>query len=298
MPVASNNCPLCRGAQWIYEYQEDEEIVARRCLCLERQTLLSYLGPEIFYAKHLQSDLYKPRKNDETNELEGDRTEDNLFLKGSWETVCRHLRWVLASKHRFVPSFNFKILPDQRLLGVWLSKEAYNQRAADVRNDIETFNTLEDLIEGPQLLILRLGFLSTPNRAMPGVLKQALMIREVALKATWIIEGTELFYGDGHRSYDPDVGKYIDDHFDIVTIEDEDGSSAEVDILRIDDGEDTIGMGPGVATPKVIQEGSAVVSRFVPTIDPDPTPRPKFKKYKPGWGRKGGSGGSGLPEVG
>jgi hypothetical protein len=280
--VNSAACPLCKGAQWLYDYSE-EEVIPRRCVCLEKQLLLSFLGPEIFGAKHIPSPLYQPTVSDK-GEVDGDRTEDNLFIKGSWQIVCRHLHWVLAGKRRFSPKFHFKIVSDVQLLSVWLGSEAYKQRSREIRDDVETHNSLSDLISDPTLLIIRLGHLGYNNRAAAGVLKESLGIREVLFKPTWIIEGTDVFFGPGHKTYDDDVGTYVEGRFDIVDV----GGDRQELVL-----DDTVAIGPGLEVPTPSEMDRPITSSRFDVRDPHVEERRKFKAYKPGRGKPS----SGLPDI-
>lgn len=296
-PDDESSCPICKGKQWTYEYNGDE-MLSVPCVCLAKQQLRGFLGPEIASANPVKSDLYKPQLNSDTGKLEGDRTTENLFLKGNWSTICSHLHWALWGKRRFSKNnFFFKIITDEKLLPVWLGNEAYNRRAAKVRDDIETFNSLADLVSDPTLLIIRLGYLGYTNRAAPGVLLQALGIREALYKPTWIVEGSN-YFGEGHFSYSAEVGMYIEDNFDVVDL----GGASKVEerlwaALKVDEAPqekasvpeetDTVAMGPGIDTPKNFDEdGSAREPRFK-------YPQRKKKWRKPGDGSGGGAGGLG-----
>jgi hypothetical protein len=291
--VNSANCQVCKGAQWVYAY-EGEEVIPRRCSCLEKQLLLSFLGPEIFGSKPIASPLYQPYVNAE-GEIEGDRTEDNLFIKGSWRKVCQHFHWALAGKRRFSSTFQFKIATDVNLLSVWFGKESYKERSTKERNDIETYNSLSDFLADPTLVILRLGHLGYTNRAAAGVLKEALGIREVLFKPTWIVEGTDCYFGPGHRAYDDDVASYIDERFDVLDLGGNKSTDDMLASLNLSV-EGDISMGPGAEPPKPNTDVPVVTSsRFEAVIDPQVEVRRKSKQYRPGnWKKK--QGGSGLPD--
>jgi len=277
--VNSAACPLCKGALWLYDYTEDE-IHPRRCICLEKRLLLGFLGPEIFGSKPIRSQLYQPVVNP-AGEIEGDRVEDNLFIKGSWPVVCQHLHWALAGKRRFSTKFHYKIVTDRNLLDVWLGNESYKQRAKEVRDDIETHNSVSDLISDPPLLIIKLGYIYAPNKAAASVFREALGIREVLFRPTWIVEGTLNFYGPGHKTYDYEASEYIDSRFDIVDL----GGADDDNTARIVLGED-VAMGPGIETPREIEAVIPITPRFI-AADPQLDTKPKHKAaFKPGWKRK------------
>jgi hypothetical protein len=83
---------------------------------------------------------------------------------------------------------------------------------------VETYNCLSDFVGSQDLIILRLGYLGYPNKAAPGITKQALGIREVALKPTWIVEEPSSIFGPGHYTYSEDLEEYIGQHFEVVDL--------------------------------------------------------------------------------
>lgn len=211
----SANCPFCKGAQWLYE-TDGEVLVPVRCRCLERKLLHDFLGPEIASAKKLESPLYRPTVN-EAGEVEGDRTEENLFLKGPWSLVCQHLRWVLSGKRLYSQGFRFKIVTNEKLFAVWIGNESYKSRSTEIRNDIETNNRMNDVLEDPTLVILRLDGLVHPNKASANVLLEAIKVREFVYKPLWLVEN-DRYFGPGHPSYNDEVGDYIQERFAIVDL--------------------------------------------------------------------------------
>ena len=296
--VNSANCPHCKGTRWVYK-TDGELLVPIRCECLERKLLHDFLGPEISRAKHIpKSELYQPQAT-ETGEIEGDRTEENLFLKGPWDTVCQHLRWVLAGKRLYSSGFSFRIVSDADLLDIWLGNRSYKQRSIEVRNDIDTYNALNDVLADITLLIVRLGVRKTPNRAAASVLQEALGIRKFLFKPTWIAEDTP-YFGPGHHAYSEDVGAYVHENFDVVDLgrdaKTTDALKALTDTAKqeIDEvfEEGSVGMGVEVESPQFDYKPPETKEVF--------KPRPSYGNtrgaYKPG--RRGNRGGSdGLPEI-
>ena len=279
--VNSANCPLCKGAQWLYE-TKGEEVIPTRCRCLERKLLHDFLGPEIYRAPWVPSSLYNITTN-EAGEVEGDRTEENLFLKGSWAVVCQHLHWALSAKRLYSPRFNFKIVGNDKLMTVWLGLESYTQRSTATRNEIETNNSLDDLLGNAALVIIRLDGLEHHNKAAANVLKEALKVREFGYKPTWLAECGRRF-GPGHPSYNEAVGDYIEERFDIVDLSDEDPKTraqqaaldaAAQDIL--DSG--GVSMGADVETPRLVDPPTSKERFFA---DPEPDPEPDSRRYVPG----------------
>lgn len=255
--VDSSNCPFCKGAQWLYEEYEGDVLIPKRCVCLERKLLRDYLGPEICDVKWVKSELYQPVRNEETGKIEGDLTVSNLFLKGTWAITCQHLRWVLSAKRLYSPGFTFKIITDDRLVRVWLGAEAYRNRSLSIREDVETNNSLSDLLTETALIIIRLGFVKR-NKATPQVLDEALGIRESVNRPTWIVEGSEKSYLPGHPSYSDEVAEHIQKRFRVIDLGgDIQGERETIEAINKEIDEVGITMGADIDTPSAHEiEGS------------------------------------------
>jgi hypothetical protein len=201
-------CPHCKDTGWVAV----DDTTRRKCICAYAKELKEHLGKEIAYARTLeQSPLFVPGKDD--------LTEDDLFIKCDWPKLLPHLKWTLTFK---TLAFKFVIVTDEKIKTVYLGAESYAARAKGLRDDVSTYNCLADLI-GSQydLVIIKLGNLGYPNKAMPGILKEALLLREALGKTTWLIEESDKVFGPGNFSYSPDLHTYIQENFTVVALEGE-----------------------------------------------------------------------------
>ena len=214
----AKKCPECNGRQWLYECKEDDEetLLAVPCICLQRELFRSFLikgsrgSRDIVNADHVKSPLY-------TSDRDG--TQENLLLRCSWETACRHLKWALSAKYRQSNGFFFRVVDDDLLLQVWLGKKAYRARAAGVREDVESFNDLADLLEDPALVIIRLG-IAQRNRALGDVLGLALGIRDRVSKPTWVVEDG-IPYLEDHPNYTDNTYNHLVNYYTTVELKDD-----------------------------------------------------------------------------
>lgn len=210
-------CPYgCDGSGYVVI----DDLHTRECMCSYVKRLYAHLGPEIGGAPRLtgSSPLLWPQDG-------VDLTTKNVVIKGYWTDILPHMRWVLGCKGTM---FRFKVLTDEKLRTVYVGAEAYTSRARSKRDDVETFNTLADIVGAEwDLLIIRLGFLGYKNVAMPGVLQEALMLREVALKPTWLIESPSTPYAPGHFAFSDEAFDYIQRRFEVVEISEFDPTRQE-----------------------------------------------------------------------
>jgi hypothetical protein len=202
-----SSCSRCDGSGFILNPNNDTHV--KQCLCAYAKALKANLGLEIASANLItESPLYKQGAFD--------LTLKDLYIRGDWDTLLSHFKWALGCKG---PMFRFKIVTDENLKTVYVGAESYTSRPRSERDGVQTHNSLGDLIgKDVELVILRLGFIGHKNVAMPGILKEALRLREGIKKITWIVEDPESPFGPGHFSYSDEVAKYIDRNFQVLEL--------------------------------------------------------------------------------
>jgi len=171
----------------------------------------AHLGPEIAKARSLKSSPFYVRGDVHGEPPVRDMTEGNYFFRGTWDQMLPHFKYVLSLKGL---DYRFKIVTDERLKSVFVGDTSYKARHKKQNDNEEPINGLADLVSGPHLLIIRLGFLGYKNVAMPGLLKESLMLREVARKPTWLVENPECVFEHGNHSFSDEVWSYITRNFD------------------------------------------------------------------------------------
>ncbi len=211
----SDEKPLCLKCGGTGKIQVDD-LTVTQCICAFARAMKEHLGSEIALAPNIRDSLLFIAARPEPKV---DRTKDNLFLKGYWVDLLPHIKAALVGRGLF---FRFKVVTDEKLKTVWLGNESYTSRAKGKRDEIETNNSLTDLV-GPDidLVIVRLCTLGHPNRAMPGIIKETIMLRDTSTKATWLVEDPDKgYFGPGSFSYSEELAEYVDRHFEVVDITD------------------------------------------------------------------------------
>jgi hypothetical protein len=206
-------CPLCGDTGFTYNPNDDTSV--QQCVCSYKKSLRIHLGLKIASAplpEGSKSPLFMPAlKRGDPPVV--DRTGDNLFLKSYYGDLLPHLKWALGGKGL---KFRFVILSDEKVLRIWLGSDSHRSQR-EVEDGEGYVESLHDVIGSDvDLFILRLGYLGYPNKSMPGVLHEALMLREAASKPTWIIEQPNSIFGYGHRSYSDDLAEYIQQNFEVI----------------------------------------------------------------------------------
>jgi hypothetical protein len=230
--------------------------------------LANYLGPDLGGAPQIQSSpLYALDGNFATVIV--DRTTENVFVKGSWPVVLPHLRLALGHRYYLRESYRYSILTDERIINVYVGNEGYKARS---KNNDGSFNGLKDLVEAPDLVVVRLGFLGYRNKAAPGALKQALMLREAALKPTWVVQNPA---NDAPVSWDDEIAAYIQEHFDVVDLRKAKTPTAPEppSTMAVEEHQTKLG---------TVKQKPAKPSELVPTHDSDPMGEFRTGISKPG----------------
>lgn len=151
-----------------------------------------------------------------------DLTEVNVYIQRTyWETVKRHLKRALLRRVLRAPNFTFRFTTDEEIKRVFVGNEHYVQRPKAVRENIETYNSLKDLMGSHELVICRLGRLGYKNIAGGGSLKEALMIRETKRLPTWLVDSEpgETAWMQS-ATWNPDVATYVATKFREVCLGD------------------------------------------------------------------------------
>ena len=137
-------------------------------------------------------------------------TKANLRVTGSLAAFRSHLKHVAA---RMPPTWGFLVVSDADLMNAWLSRHL-NVRDADVSQmrqqaEVRLYDSLVDLIEPAEILIIYCGVKAARNEAMPEVLLEVLQHRGHLSKKTWVVDHPDAPLADGHISYSRAVGEYL-----------------------------------------------------------------------------------------
>lgn len=131
--------------------------------------------------------------------------EHDLWITANKAWFMAHMRHVGI---RQPPTWFFKVVTDADLMTAWLASVALKGQAIldpDAAKVSLTHLTLVDLVQPPQLLIIRLGVKQARNVASPEVLLEAIREREHLLQPTWVWDTEEERLAEGHVCYSPYV---------------------------------------------------------------------------------------------
>lgn len=204
-------------------------------------------------------------------------TETDVYITATDSSLRAHLRHVGL---RMGPKWGFKVHTDSDLMTAWLApiaiagKEILDPEATAVSTEKAT---LVDLVEPPELLILRLGVKSARNSAMGEVLLEALLHRAHIGKPVWVVDQPGRLFDPSHLAFSEDALHHIQ-QWERVALDDV-GSGLKIEMVG--------GASPPVAPPSTanaltLSAGYSTSSSAASatTRIERPTVEPKKKKYK------------------
>lgn len=205
------------------------------CKNIYIKQLMHHVGPEIANVPHVtETPFLQPRPGG--GEPLVDLTTKNLKIRCSWRGLLPHLKNVLVFKGLM---YSRQIITDERIRNVFVGSESYKSRSQRVRDDLETFNSLADLVSADyHLVIVKLGYLGYKNIAAAGALKEVLLIRAALNKPTWLLEDPNRHWA---HSRDADVEAYIELNFEELVIEEEPSYEPEPSVgMGVDEGDEPL----------------------------------------------------------
>lgn len=188
-------CTICNGVGYIPV--ANDPLSRQRCRCTVEALYIKKLGPEVFLAPALEQSPYDAL------------TSRDVFITANRKDFMPHLRHALITKGL---GFFSRITNDTQMLDAWLSKERQHTQETSAAG--ADFTSLRDLMEEPELVVLFLGIVSYPNKALPAVLLEALRIRQFAGKPTWVVNPhIHPFCSGGNYCWSPEGEEYIAGNF-------------------------------------------------------------------------------------
>jgi hypothetical protein len=205
-------------------------------------------------------------------------TGKNVYITATDATLRAHLRHVGL---RNGPYWGFKVVTDSDMMTAWLSpiglvgKEILDPDSASV--SIEKA-TLVDLVDPPELLVIRLGVKSARNSAMGEVFLEALYHRSHVGKPTWVVDQPARRFDPSHLAFSEDGLHHIQQFPRVVLDDLQPGLSIEM----VSGDTETEVPAPKAGTSLTLSAGysspGASVAQTTRIERPDPMPRKRNPK--------------------
>lgn len=140
----------------------------------------------------------------------------SLFISAAWPDMKAIVKLTMI-RHR---SLFLKVTSDREILDVYLGKAARMARAgSDSKSGAEGgdyYNSLQELMDPPDLCLVRLNETLYKNKAAPSVLEEALSYRLDRDRPTWVLSDLDRPFGAGSTAYSEGLEYFI--HSSMTTV--------------------------------------------------------------------------------
>jgi hypothetical protein len=188
-------CEICGGAGV-------KEIDGKlyECKCAELRRIAAAMPSYIRAAKVKMEHI--TFKVDDTTRLI-DATGRSLYVISYWNDMRAFIKLVML-KHR---NKHLRIISDRELRDVYVGSTSRSARGEDSKEPI--YNSVEDLVRGPHLIIIRLNELAYKNKAAAGILEEAMSYRLDRNEPIWLLSNATKPFGPGSFAYSDNVWALI-----------------------------------------------------------------------------------------
>lgn len=196
MPVAVQTpCEICKG---VGAFEKDGRLYECRCAFVNRlaATMPAFIKRAEISQAHLQLGLL-----DLHNKL--------VYVHSTWADM-RAIIKILMIKH---PNKFIRVTSDREIRDVFVGSKSASARIS-MEAEGPIYNNLQDLMDGPDLIVLRLGELAYKNKAAPGALEEAMMFRVYReMNPTWVVSDLDHPFGPGSYAYSDGFRDMLSDMF-------------------------------------------------------------------------------------
>ena len=167
-------CDKCQGIGVI-----EKEGRLYECLCAFLQRRAAEMAPYIRKARVKSAHLELPIV---------EAIDKSLYVVAAWVDMKAVIKAVMIKNPRkFV-----RITSDREIRDVFVG--ATSRAAKGDEEQVGVFNTLQDLMDPPDLVVVRLNEMQYKNKAAPGALLEAISFRVDRDKPTWVLSDSDKPY--------------------------------------------------------------------------------------------------------
>lgn len=191
----------CRECGGLGVIERDSKTFECMCAFIKRMasSMPSYIRRADLKKDHLSLSLLK-------------NIRKHVLVIASWQDMKAVIKAAIISN----PNYFIKITSDREIRDVYVGSKS---KAARGDEDGAIYNSLEDLMDPPSLMIVRLNELSYKNKAAPGALEEAISYRVDRDKPTWLYSDVDKPFTVGSHAYSDSVADLIKSSFPISRVE-------------------------------------------------------------------------------
>lgn len=193
------NCEKCGGTGVIN--LPDDKLIECECSLIRR--IAAKMPSHIRMTKVSKRHLSLPILN---------MTKESLFVISRWADMRAVIKSVIIRNYKM----NIQITSDREIRDVGVGSTSRSARADD---DIHAvYNSISDLVDMPDLTIIRLNELKYKNKAASGLLEEAITYRIDRMKPTWVVSDPTDPFGMASHAFSQSVWDLLHTCFDRIEI--------------------------------------------------------------------------------
>jgi len=192
-------CLKCGGREVV---EQDGKL--HECVCSFIKRVAASMPPYVRKAEVLPEHLRLPIVK---------AVDQSVYVVAAWSDMKAVIKTVML-KH---PNKLIRVTSDAEIRDVFVGSKSKASKSADY--DGEIFNNLQDLMDPPDLMIVRLNEMAYKNKAAAGALEEALSYRLDRDKPTWVLSNVDKRFVQGSFSYSDSVAELLSTGYFRMNIE-------------------------------------------------------------------------------
>lgn len=182
-------CEKCGGREVI-----DVDGKLHECICSFLKRISASMPPYIRKADILPEHLEHPIMK---------AVGMSVYVVAAWADMKAIIKAVMIKN----PSKFVRISSDAEIRDVFVGSKSKAAKSAGFEGDV--YNNLSDLMDPPDLMVIRLNEISYKNKAAAGALEEALSYRLDREKPTWVLSNLDKRFVSGSFAYSESVAELL-----------------------------------------------------------------------------------------
>jgi len=182
-------CAKCGGREVV-----EREGKLYECVCAFIKRIATSMPPYVRKAEILPAHLELPIIKS---------VDQSIYVSAAWSDMKAVIKAVML---KYSNKFT-KVSSDAEIRDVFVGSKSKASKTDDYNGEV--FNNLQDLMDPPDLMIVRLNEMAYKNKAAAGALEEALSYRLDRDKPTWVLSDLDKRFVRGSFSYSDSVAELL-----------------------------------------------------------------------------------------
>ena len=187
-------CKICDGAGVV---ERDGKLYECECAELRRiyAAMPAYVRSAVVKKEHIEASI--PNQKEKIRII--DAVDRSAYITAYWGDMRAIIKTVMiVHRDKFI-----RIISDREIRDVFVGSTSRAARGEDSKEAI--YNSIEDLVKMPNLLMIRLNELGYKNKAAAGILEEALCYRLDRNLPVWLLSNATKPFGPGSYAYSENI---------------------------------------------------------------------------------------------